>query len=59
MRLGKQVDDRDCTQDPKPDETISCYDECRTAHWETYKWQPVKVLFIDRIISFSFIDILP
>ncbi len=44
VRLGKQVNDRECQHEPKPDETISCYDECGTPHWETQLWQPVKIL---------------
>ncbi|CAF3570110.1 unnamed protein product [Adineta steineri] len=41
VRYGKPVNDRDCIHEPKPDETVSCDDECSTAaHWETHAWQP-------------------
>lgn len=45
VRYGKQVNDRDCLHEPKPDETVSCYDECNTPHWETQLWQPVNIIY--------------
>lgn len=42
VRQGKPVSDRECQHEPKPDETVTCYDECpASAHWETQPWQPV------------------
>lgn len=41
VRLGKTVNDRDCIHEPKPDEIVSCYDECNNPHWETHLWEPV------------------
>ncbi|CAF3531154.1 unnamed protein product [Rotaria sp. Silwood1] len=40
LRLGQQVHDRDCLHEQKPEETISCYDECLVPHWETHSWEP-------------------
>lgn len=41
VRLGTPVSDRDCIHEPKPDEIVSCYDECNNPHWETHLWEPV------------------
>lgn len=43
VRAGKQVNDRDCVHEIKPDETVSCYSECNSPHWETYLWEPVNI----------------
>ena len=40
-RLGKLVNDRECLQEPKPDESIGCYDECLMPQWQIQAWQPV------------------
>ncbi|CAM4935066.1 unnamed protein product [Rotaria socialis] len=40
VRHGKQVDDRHCLHEPKPDKTSSCFHECFTPYWQTYSWQP-------------------
>ncbi|CAF3497325.1 unnamed protein product [Rotaria sp. Silwood1] len=40
IRYGKQVSDQDCSYEPKPDETISCFNECFIPNWQTYSWQP-------------------
>ncbi|CAF3129881.1 unnamed protein product [Rotaria sp. Silwood2] len=37
---GKQVSDQDCSYQPKPNETISCFNECFTPYWQTYSWEP-------------------
>lgn len=46
VRNGKLVNDDECAQEPKPDEIISCYDECLSPHWEAQPWQPVCPLTI-------------
>ncbi|CAF4844440.1 unnamed protein product [Rotaria sp. Silwood1] len=40
IRYGKQVSDQDCSYEPKPDEIISCFNECFIPNWQTYSWQP-------------------
>jgi len=40
LRNGKLVNDQECAQEPKPDEIISCYDECVSPRWEAQPWQP-------------------
>ncbi|CAF1629492.1 unnamed protein product, partial [Adineta ricciae] len=41
VRNGKQVNDHECQHEPKPDETVSCSDECPvSAQWQAQPWQP-------------------
>ena len=43
VRRGQLVNDRNCLHEPRPEETVSCHDECLTPHWETYIWGPVRI----------------
>lgn len=54
QRLGQQVNDRECIHEPKPEVTVSCYDECLTPHWQTHPWEPVSIELFINMIHFYF-----
>ena len=47
VRNGKLINDHECSREPKPDDTISCYDECVATRWEAQPWQPVRLFSFD------------